>query len=39
MKLKQEKIPGLRKSDDQENLWNNILTTVNHENIQGPPLK
>lgn len=37
MKLKQEKMPGLRQSDDQENIWNNILTTANQENIQGLP--
>ena len=37
MELKQEKMPGLRQSDDQENIWNNILTTANQENIQGLP--
>ena len=37
MKLKQEKMPGLRQSDDQENIWNNTLTTANQENIQGLP--
>lgn len=33
MKLKQKKMPGLRKFDDEENLWTNILSTVNWENI------
>lgn len=32
-------MPGLRQSDDQEDIWNNILTTANQENIQGLPLQ
>ena len=32
-------MPGLRQSDDQENILNNILTTANQENIQGLPFR